>query len=221
VKTNGLKAFLSHPLVAILALVVAPVGIYNWGQHAQYRRDAALEKPEWPDPVLATATDSHGEPQYATDYVNVPGVQPSTFQSGPQTGRLANEEVIGVVVNGQPRAYLLEAMWSLKECVINDVVAGQPIAVVHAADAGVIRVLTPRNHRKSAKGAPPASPPELTIVGALEGQLYLSGYGQDFFFDAQNIPLVDYPYSRCTWRVWRRAYPESDLYTGDIELGAE
>jgi hypothetical protein len=220
VKTNGFKAFLSHPLVAVLALVVAPVGIYNWQQHSQYQHDADMEKPQWPDPVMASV-NSHGEPQYSTDYVNVAGVQPREFHSANETGALAHEEVIGVMVNGQPRAYLLEAMRPLEECVINDVVAGQPIAVIHAPQEGVIRVLTPRGHRKSGKGAPPAAPPELTIVGAIEGQLYLSGYGQEFFFDAQNIPLVDYPFSRCTWRVWRRAYPNSDLYTGAFEVGAE
>jgi hypothetical protein len=219
VKTERLKSFLSHPLMAVLALVVAPVGLYEWAQQAHEQHVAALERPEFPDPTRAEEGDL-GAPQYRVKYVNVPGVQPRDFLSASDGSVPPSEEVIGVVVNGQPRAYLLEATRPLEECVVNDIVGGQPLSVVQSAEMGVIRVLTPRTARKETKNhdAAPASPADLTIVGALEGQLLLSGYGQEFFFDAERIPLVDYPYSRCTWRTWRRAYPNTDLYIGNVKL---
>jgi hypothetical protein len=217
VKTQRLKSFLSHPVLAVFALVIAPVGLYEWAQRAHQQHTASLESSLRPDPPAAGV---NGVP-YRTKYVHVPGVQPQVFHSGRERGEFANEEVIGVVVNGQPRAYLLEAMRPLNECVVNDVVAGQPISIIHAEEMGVIRVLVPREFRKIRTSTTEAEPVDLKIVGTIEGYLYLSGDGKEFFYDDMQIPLVDYPFSRCTWRVWRRAYPNSDLYSGSIEPFAE
>jgi hypothetical protein len=219
VKTERLKSFLSHPAVAVLALIVAPMGIYEWGNQKQQQQVAELERSEVEN---ATAVQGVGEhANYTARYVNAPGVRPTVYRSPSECTVLHEEEVIGVVVNGQPRAYLVQATRPLQQCVVNDVVAGQPISVVHAADSGVIRVLTPKGRLNRGKNAETAEPVDLNIVGSIEWQLFLSAGGQEFFYDAENIPLVDYPFALCSWRVWRRAYPNTDLYTGDVDLSGE
>jgi hypothetical protein len=221
VNTERMKSFVAHPVIALVALVVAPVGLYEWNSYVQQERTAALERSERPDAAASLDPNPHDRTPYRTKYVNAPAVRPQEFHTSKGRGFFAEDEVIGVVVNGRPRAYLTEATRTLNECVISDEVAGRPITIVNAFEAGVIRVLTTKPRGKGAGEETETSPLELTIVGSIEGQLYLSGFGREFFFDAENIPLVDYPFSRCTWKVWRRAYPDSDLYIGAAPVEAE
>jgi hypothetical protein len=120
-----------------------------------------------------------------------------------------------VIVDGRPRAYLAAATRQLRRCVVNDVLANRPITVIHAAEANEFRVLTGKK-KAGAQAAPAAL--DVRIVGSIEGTLYLSVGEKRFYFDEEKLSLIDYPFARCSWGVWKNAYPDTDLYTGELRL---
>jgi hypothetical protein len=215
VKTNLLQAFLSHPLVAILALLVTPIGLYHWRQHAQAQQEAALAFPDLGAYTARAEMEQPEERAPTPKLVNAPGIRPVQMHSADVRGVRNSDEVIGVIVDGKPRAYLAAATRQLRCCVVNDVLGDRPITVVHAFEFDEFRVLTSK--RRSAAETAPASL-EVGILGSIEGTLFLT-YGQKrFYFDEHGIPLSDYPFARCTWGAWKNAYPDTDLFTGDLPL---
>jgi hypothetical protein len=130
--------------------------------------------------------------------------------------------MIGVIVRGKPRAYLVDAMRDLRQSVVNDVVANRPISIVYANDVDALRVLTARRWEDDARRPFEVSKPlDLKIAGVVGGVLRLSFNEREFEFDAERKALTDFPFARCTWETWRNAYPECDVYIGELLESAE
>ncbi len=218
-KTDRTKSIFAHPAVALLGLVIAPVAMYHWVSSVMEEQVRHLESPIAGRDGKPTSVTSR-EP--VERMVHAPGVRPSVFYAPGQITLSQNDEVVGVLVNGQPRAYLLDALRDLSHCVVNDVVGERAVAVIYAADEQRIRVLVSR--RKQGVAPTSSGEPALLnvgITGEIGGQLMISYRGQDFFSDEPLQGLSDYPFSHCTWSTWRHAYPDTDIYIGESHLGAE
>lgn len=132
-----------------------------------------------------------------------------------ERARIADEsEVIGVRANGKYRAYLLRAFHgNPRQHVVNDVLDGVPVSVVHCD----------RNHcTKVVTGAARGAPLPLVFGGWYENQM-LVRTGDHAYFQrslapiraaAETFPFAEHAFELTTWKKWKSAHPETEIYLG-------
>jgi hypothetical protein len=135
--------------------------------------------------------------------------------------RLADsDEVVGVCVGGRARAYLLGAL-AFPWHVVNDVVSGHAVSVTYCDRANCLRVFT----EESAK-----APLRLDIAGQMKGGMilrigeveYAQKTGQNLSSPkGAPLPYRELAFERTTWRAWREAHPDTDVYVGDLPTEME
>lgn len=123
--------------------------------------------------------------------------------------------VVGIEAFGKHRAYLLGGMTSVSRHAANDLVNGIPISITYCPKTGCVATYTnPDAHQ----------PLDIAIAGfAGEGMAIHSGgftYSQEGdrvpFSSAptDHIPYAHYPFVQTTWKKWREAHPDTDIYVG-------
>ena len=125
------------------------------------------------------------------------------------------DEVIGVVVNGKPRAYWLKALKYPPWHIVNDVVVGVPVSVTYCDRTDCTRLYT---------SSQSSTPLDVNLAGLyghemvvkVGGVLYFQETGKPFEAGAgaTSLPYADYPWERTTWKEWRRLHPETDVFIG-------
>jgi hypothetical protein len=125
------------------------------------------------------------------------------------------DEVIGVVVNGKPRAYWLQALKYPPWHIVNDVVDGVPVTVTFCDHTNCTQVYTDRQS---------ATPLDVNLGGLYGGELVLKIGGVLYFQEsgkpfepaegAPSLPYADHPWERTTWKEWRQRHPETDVFIG-------
>lgn len=125
--------------------------------------------------------------------------------------------VIGVLAGGHARAYLLEAFQrGPASHLVNDLLGGVPISVVHCDISGCTRVFT---------GAADGQPLALMVGGRKDARLILRWNGQFYRQETSEpldkhsvaLPYREYPADLTVWGNWRQAHPQTDVYMGSIE----
>ncbi len=122
-------------------------------------------------------------------------------------------EVVGVVVEGEPRAYFLTKMSSMVKHVVNDramtsVGATFPFTVTYCDQTECIRVLVPAEKSYDETTG-------IGTLGMLDGGLALQ-WNNQHFKQMDPIPgFKDYPHERTTWGEWLIKHPDSKAYVGD------
>ena len=125
---------------------------------------------------------------------------------------LNEEEVVGVVVHGQARAYPLSRMRGMLEHVVNDVVLGvieqgNALTVTYCDMSDCVRVF-------AADGDSETVSLQMGTVGLIGGALAVS-YQDQHYRQTDEIPgLQSVPFVRTTWAEWRNAHPETLVYAG-------
>lgn len=116
--------------------------------------------------------------------------------------------VIGIVVNGEARAYLREAFELLPEHhVVADTIQSRSIAVTHCDFQRCTRVLA---------ASQPDQPLDIRIGGWRDDQtMELIVDGRKFSQKSADIPLAEIPSSETTWGQWRKEHPDTLVYLGD------
>jgi hypothetical protein len=128
-----------------------------------------------------------------------------------------DEPVIGIVVAGRPRAYRLKALAAMTGHVVNDVVAGSAVTVTHCDRTHCTRIFT----------ASISEPLPIMTGGYKEGLLLKVGDG--FYHQADGtsssdphgapLPLALLDYKQVSWKEWRTAHPDTDVYVADPRPG--
>lgn len=149
--------------------------------------------------------------------VDAPGVHPREYHASEVAGVSDADPVIGVIVGGKARAYVANAFCSPETCVVNDVLAGLPISIIYAHGSGCIRAVVGGESTVD-KSSQPLS---LVIHSIRNQELYLAYASRTFHCSEDISGLTDYPHAFCSWKVWKQAYPETDVYTGDLPQAAE
>ena len=151
----------------------------------------------------------------------VPGSQdPRTLPAN--ASRLADTEpVIGVVVNGKPRAYSVQAMSYPPWHVVNDVIVGVPVSVTFCDQSDCTRVYTSGGSAK---------PLDVDVAGLyghemivkVDGFLYFQESGKALIgCSAGSLPYADFPWERTTWKAWRQRHPDTDVFVGQRGKGTD
>jgi hypothetical protein len=180
---------------------------------------APPDRQETAQPAIAsTTTASHevsGMPAEHTILSFSPGFDTFTLRSAAEAELRDDEAIIGVVVSGEPRAYLVSALGAgPDQHVVNDSIAGAPITVTYCDRTDVARVLTD----DSREGAL-----DVAIAGLRNGRLLLYVNGRPCLQESTEFPLADYAYERKAWASWRAEHPDTKVYVGggSKDYGAE
>lgn len=186
------------------ALIVVHLVLYSAGCRPERNWDDMIAE-------LTPEQRRQMEPLYSTPMVSY-GVEKPQLVPADQTTLRDSQEVIGVIVQGIPRAYPLDEMSGTREHVVNDHVvdaAGDPRAftVTYCDLTECIRVFEP-----IATG--PSESLEMGTVGLLDGGLELS-LGDQSFKQLDNVEqLRDVPHQRMTWERWKAEHPDTLVYVG-------
>jgi hypothetical protein len=164
--------------------------------------------------------------QAPVDYelVQMPVIQRPTALPADAVTLPDDTVVIGVEAGGRRRAYVLRALYPPERHVINDVLGGKPITVTYCDVTDCLAVFTD----------PDADAPLEIATGGWQGKLVRGKFtgsmllrvGSFLFRQDTGQPLANHgdkllPYTRAefvrtTWKAWRDARPDTDVYVGDI-----
>lgn len=122
------------------------------------------------------------------------------------------QEVLGVVVAGQARAYPLFSMRGMAEQVINDHVIDEtgkrkPFTVTYCNLTECTRVFEAEDDRDVASL-------RVGIMGLLDGGLAVIWKQNGFKQTDELEGLRDYPYERTSWADWKAAHPDTLVFAG-------
>jgi hypothetical protein len=134
----------------------------------------------------------------------------------PEASGLADgDEVIGVVVEGRPRAYRLGALEYPPWHVVNDVVGEVPVTIAHCDLTGCTRAYA---------GEPGSGPLDVGQAGLAKGEMVVKVDGVAYWHrtgmpvesagGAATLPYREQVWTRTTWRAWRGAHPTTDVFVG-------
>jgi hypothetical protein len=131
-------------------------------------------------------------------------------------------EVIGVSAGGRARAYLVKALAGLPtNHVVNDLVGGCAVTVTFCDRKGCARVYG---------GGRAEVPLDLGVGGYVNQGLSLrlgdAAYSQETGEcvdpgGGPPLPYEQFPSERTTWKAWREAHPDTDVYVGDVPEGQD
>ena len=148
--------------------------------------------------------------QVSTPFV-MPGIkQPPVLKAA--DAKIDDEtEVIGVAVEGHPRAYVVKAFCTSTTHVVNDLLGDVPVTVTYCDKCNTVKVFTDPKR---------GSPLELKLGGYMDGMLLYSGssfYRQDdlkpsFAENPTPFPYAQLPFETTTWKQWRTRYPDTEVY---------
>jgi Protein of unknown function (DUF3179) len=192
--------------VAILSVVgvelVVVVGLYG----IERARLLAIEK----DVTYGTKSSSKRFWKFEMSGLRSPPALPA-----PASKIADGDEVIGIVVNGKPRAYWLKALKYPPWHIVNDVVDEIPVSVTFCDRTNCTRVYTDRQG---------STPLDVNLGGLygkemvvkIGGVLYYQESGKPFdrSQSATSLPYADHPWERTTWRDWKERHPETDIFIG-------
>lgn len=185
-----------RPAAAALAAACIVVAALVW-----------LSQPEPPPPL--TAPD---QPMMMTPWIT-PGIRLPAVQSSGEAVLPDEALVIGVAVGGKHRAYRVEAFHPISAHVVNDVIGETPISVTYCNRTECTHVFT-----DTTRGAPL----KIDLGGYV--QKMLLKVGDEFYFqdsgasivenDGATIPYATHPFEKTTWKKWKEAHPDTELYMG-------
>jgi Protein of unknown function (DUF3179) len=165
---------------------------------------------------------TYGKPEESAHFwkFEMPGLQEPPAQPATESKIGDGDEVIGVVVNGRPRAYWLKALKYPPWHIVNDVVDGVPLSVTHCDRTNCTRVYT---------GARSPRPLDLNLGGLYGREMIVKAGGALYFQEtgkpfepgagAPPLPYADHPWERTTWKAWRQRHPETDVFIGLEGIG--
>ncbi len=160
-------------------------------------------------------TSAAGSPGRLTRRFEMPGLRlPPAVQAG-ASGLADDEEVIGLVVAGRPRAYRLKALEYPPWHVVNDVVGDVPITIAYCNLSGCTRAYS---------GIAGSGPLDVSQAGLIDGEMILklgrtaivhrTGQPLDPTSGSSARPIPEHQWTRTTWREWTSRHPTTDVFVG-------
>ena len=145
-----------------------------------------------------------GKPLSSWRKIDLPGIiKPPTVPADAARLR-ADEEIIGIVVDGKARAYRLKALLDPKQHIINDLIDDLPLTVAHCDVSDCTRVYAGRRGEQPLDVAQ-AGLWNSDMIVKIHGVYYQHRTGEPSDSDTGSPPLPcrAYPFLRMSWKQWR------------------
>jgi hypothetical protein len=168
----------------------------------------------WSGPAEPSASDRALAALMSPTGATLPGVRQPATRAAAEAGLPDDAEVVGVEVGGRARAYLVRAMKRPTHHVLNDLLGRVPVSVTYCDLRDCVRVYT---------GGEQGTPLGLD-VGGWRGRLILHTRGGFYTQESGTVvapgadepfPYTELPHRRTTWKAWREAHPDTDVYVGE------
>jgi hypothetical protein len=153
-------------------------------------------------------------------HMRLRGIRLPPVRAAADAGLDDSAEVIGICAGGRARAYLVGVMGAVPtRHVVNDLVGGRAVSVTYCDRNGCARAFS---------GGPADAPLDIGVGGFLNGGLVLRSEGEDYSqetgacLSSESGPALPYavlPHMHTTWKAWRQAHPDTDVYMGDPPAG--
>jgi len=165
-----------------------------------------------PPPAAAPPAAPAPAPMAATPF-GVPGLRCPPARPAAEVELPDDTPVVGVAVKGKARAYLLSALSKMTQHIVNDVVSETPVTVTYCDRTDCLCAFTADTPGK----------PLAVETGGWQGKMIIR-VGQTFYWQdtgepinpgaAKAFPYTPFPHERTTWKAWKQAHPETDIFTG-------
>jgi hypothetical protein len=145
-------------------------------------------------------------PRYTESKLVSDGVVVHNLLAGQGLSIPDTEPVLGVLVDNQPRAYVLQAFsGSVQRALLHDNSGENPVVVSCCGRTMTVRVFS--------GGEQPL--PMIQLGGWRADQTSeLLVNGQGYSQKSDTLPLPELPFEQTTWGAWKEAHPDTRVYTG-------
>jgi hypothetical protein len=133
------------------------------------------------------------------------GVRNPAMHVASRCGLADDEVVIGVVVNGEARAYAVTAMSRMTAHLVKDVIGSTPVAVTYCDRNDCARVLGPGETARAT---------DISVAGWKDGQMAIRLSDRVYVQSSREIPLRDVAFEKLDWQTWFERHPATRVYTG-------
>jgi hypothetical protein len=205
------------PGLVLPALTLASVLVVGFAIYSRFNSPPA--SPGLPAKHVARAGEERYVPAPDMDFEMPPIVHPKIV---PASDSLVfdHEEIVGIRVAGKYRAYSLHGLSSSSSHVVNDLLGSQAVSVAYCTANQCVKVYT-----KGSVSAPldvsmggwrkPSAKSEGGLVLTAKKKRYLqkSGKSLEPGSDAA-FPYTEMKFVRTTWKAWRKAHPDTDIWNG-------
>jgi Protein of unknown function (DUF3179) len=124
-------------------------------------------------------------------------------------------EVIGVSAGGKHRAYVVRAFEPMACHVVNDLLGDVPVTVTYCNRCDCAHVFTCDQ---------PGVALDVVLGAWVDGRMvlrwkdvfFMQQSGQPMGIEEADAVLPTYPHERTTWKAWRTAHPDTDVYLGVV-----
>jgi len=138
--------------------------------------------------------------------LDIPGVRVTKVYRPDQVNLSDDHFVIGVVINGQARAYVETGMYEPENHIAYDRLGGTEIAVAFCSKTGDSRVFC--GDRETVES--------IWVGGWRNYNMELLVGDQRHSVDAKNIPVEEVSFRTMAWSEWKALFPTTDVYLGDL-----
>ena len=138
----------------------------------------------------------------------MPAVESPTVREVTEATLTPDARVLGVVVNGQARAYSIDRLSQMSDHVICDEVGDSRIAVTYCDRTDCARVLQLQEGDV------------VTVGGFKDGQMQLVHQEKSYGQQSTDIPLSDLECTTVTWAEWLNTHADSTVVEGDWNKGS-
>jgi hypothetical protein len=133
-----------------------------------------------------------------------PGLKLPTTFAADEVELPQNQQIIGVTVGDESRAYVVNDLSRMTTHVVNDLIGKWPISVTYCNRTDIVRVFADANGETAM---------ELGVGGWQGDEMLITVEGNYFKQEAEDIPVSDFPFERTTWGEWKRLHPETRVFT--------
>lgn len=136
------------------------------------------------------------------------GVSMPALHSADKVTLDSDARVIGLIIDGEARAYSIDSMSAMTNHVVNDQIKGVPVSVTYCDRTDNTRAF-------SVPADSDAQSISLSLGGFSQGEMQLMLNGKMYPQSSTEIPLCDFQYEVTDWESWRQTHPETLVFTGD------
>ncbi len=182
------------------SLLVIAVGYFLWGERP----------PEASSPV-SPQRPAHASGMMMSTPMIWPGIKQPPSVPPDKAGLADKEEIIGVSVAGKHRAYAIRAFQRQIDHVVNDLIKDVPVTVTYCNQTHCHKVFTSDKR---------GSPLDVSLGGMGRDEMLLK-IGSDYYGQksgkgggGSRFPYNELPVVLTTWKAWKEAHPDTDVYVG-------